>query len=214
MNGADLIQGSPEWLAARLGSWGGSELGALMAKGEGKTRAALIERKIAERLSGLPQGWEGNDATESGHEQEPLGRIAYEDLTGAFVEQVGLIVHPVYPFTHASPDGLVGADGGFEVKSHVRLVTHLKAIRSATPIGHVYQCQHGMSCTGRTWWDYGHYCRQAPENLRLFMFPRVRRDDRMIAQLIAAIHSAEQEVQEKVAEYRAMRSAAPLMEAA
>ena len=197
---ADLIQGSAEWVAARVGSFGASQLGALMAKGEGKTRASLIDQIVCERLSGEPQGWEGNDATESGHEQEPLGRRAYEELRGVFVETVGLIRHPALPCSHASPDGLVSDDGGFELKSHVKLVTHYRAIRAGMVKAHLYQCQWGMACTGRSWWDYGHYCKQAPPHLRLFMFPRVMRDDALIAELFAAIKMADAEVIARLAE--------------
>lgn len=198
---ADLIQGSPEWLAARLGKFGASTLGALMAKGEGKTRAKLIDQLACERLSGRSQGWEGNAATESGHEQEPLARRAYEATTGAFVETVGLIVHPRLPCSHSSPDGLVGEDGGLELKSHVKFVTHFAAIQAGVAKGHLYQCQWGMACTGRSWWDYGHFCDEAPEHLRLFMFPRVQRDDRLISELFAAIETAEMEVQAKVMQF-------------
>jgi predicted phage-related endonuclease len=198
---ADLIQGSPEWIAARLGSFGASALGALMAKGEGKTRAKYIDQLVCERLSGRPQGWEGNDATESGHAQEPLARRAYEMRTGAFVESVGLIRHPRLTFAHASPDGLVGDDGGLELKSHVKFVTHFAAIQGGMSKAHQYQCQFGMACTGRNWWDYGHYCADAPEHLQLFMFPRVKRDDAVIADLVAAIEVAEQEVAAKVSQF-------------
>lgn len=191
---ADLIQGSPEWIAARVGRFGASVLGALMAKGEGKTRMALIEQIACERLTGRPQGWEGNAATESGHQQEPLASRAYEDRHGVFVETVGLILHPEMPFTHASPDGLVDDDGGLEIKSHVRFLTHFRAIRSGMSKGHLYQVQWGMACTDRVWWDYGHYCADAPEGQQLFMFPRVKRDDKVIAELTTAIRDAEAEV--------------------
>ena len=199
---ANLEQGTEAWMLARCGFFGASELGALMAKGEGKMRAGLIKQKAAERLSGVPQGWEGNASTESGHEQEPHGRRAYEAKAGVFVEQAGFCFHPTLKFAGASPDGLVDDDGGFEIKSHVRFITHLGAIESGKiPNAHLYQCQWGMACTGRKWWDYGHFCLQAPDHLRLHMFPRVMRDDALIATLEAALVVANDEVNAIVARY-------------
>lgn len=199
----ELIQGSPEWLLARCGSFGGSVMSALMAKGEGKTRAKLIRQLAAERLSGVPQGWGGNAATESGHEQEPHGRRAYEERMSCFVEEVGLIKHPRLPNAHASPDGRVMLDKplGLEIKSHVKFVTHLDAIESAMSKGHNLQCQWGMACTGYDAWDYGHYCHEAPEHLRLWMFPRVMRDSILIVDLERAVSEAELEVAAIVAKY-------------
>lgn len=197
----ELVQGSPEWLKARCGSFGASDMSSLMAKGEGKTRAKLIHRLACERLCGIPQGWEGNSATEDGHRQEPLARRAYENKTGAFVVPLGLVRHPALVRAHASPDGLVGENGGLEIKSHVKFRTHVEAIEAKTAKGHEYQCQWGMACTGRKWWDYGHYCDEAPDHLKLFMFPRINRDEALIASLVVAIREAELEVAAKVAQY-------------
>lgn len=204
MNGptVELVQGSVEWLAARAGCFGASELGALMAKGEGKTRAKLIRQKAAERLTGKPQGWEGNAATESGHEQEPHAVLAYEALTNSFVSRVGLVKHARLANSHASPDGIVDGVRGLEIKSHVRFVTHLEAIEGSMPTHHIYQVQWGMACTGLPEWDYGHYCHEAPEHLRLHLFPRVKRDDALIATLFAAVQQADAEVEAIVNKYR------------
>ncbi len=202
---SDDTQGTEAWMQSRCGYFGASELGALMAKGEGKMRAALIKRKVAERLSGKPQTtWGGNAATENGHEQEHAARRAYEDLTGAFVEQAGFGRHPVYQFSGASPDGLVGDKGGVEFKSHMTLMIHLDAIESKMSGAHVYQCQWGMACWSCEWWDYAHWCPDAPENLRLFMVPRVQRDDQMIATLANALITANDEVNSAVERYRRM----------
>lgn len=199
---ADLEQGTEAWRLARVGKFGASRLGDLLAKGEGKTRAKLILQLACERLSGVPQGWEGNDATAEGTRQEELARRAYEKRHNLFVEQVGFVPHPVIPNTGASPDGLVNTDGGLEIKSHVKFITHLEAIQAGMAKRHLYQIQWGMACTGRTWWDYGHHCSEAPEHLRLFLFPRVFRDETIIATLAVAIREADAEVEAIVAKFR------------
>lgn len=202
----NMEQGSPEWLAARLGSWGASEISDLMpTKGEGKTRAKLIRRKAAERISGFAQGWGGNEATESGHEQEPHAVLAYESLTNSFVQRIGLIKHPRLKNSHASPDGIVDGEIGLEIKSHVLLVTHLEAIESGVPRGHQIQVQWGMACSGLPAWDYAHFCMQAPEGKRLFVFPRVMRDDAIIAAAHAAVEMAEIEVEEIVRKFMGVK---------
>ncbi len=198
----EMEQGSDAWLLARVGSWGASEIGDLVpTKGEGKTRAKLIRRKAAERITGIPQGWGGNDATESGHEQEPHAVLAYEKQTHSFVQRVGLIKHPRLPNAHASPDGIVDGEIGLEIKSHVKFVTHLDAIEGGVARGHMLQMQWGMACSGLPAWDYGHFCMEAPEGKRLFLFPRVVRDEALIAQLVAAVQMAEIEVAEIVNKY-------------
>ena len=49
----------------------------------------------------------GNIATEHGNLHEPLAQMDYQVKTGNFVEECGFIVHPVYDWLGASPDGLV-----------------------------------------------------------------------------------------------------------
>lgn len=199
MSDAELVQGSPEYFAARIGSFGASRLGNLMAKGQGKTRAAYVLEIVAERLSGQPSGWEGNDDTDEGKISEPLARRAYEELRNVFVQQIGLIRHPVLTYSHASPDGLL-EDRGLEIKSHVRFITHLKAIEAPISAAHNYQCQWGMACSGLALWDCGHFCLAAPEHLRLHV-REIKRDERVIAELKVEIERAEAEVVAMVARY-------------
>ena len=47
-----IEQGSIEWHSLRLGSVGGSSLNAVLAKGQGKMRQALLYQLAAEILSG------------------------------------------------------------------------------------------------------------------------------------------------------------------
>lgn len=191
---AELEQGSEAWKLARLGKITASRLGDLMAKGQGKTRASYILELVAERLTGIPCGFEGNADTEFGNEQEPHARRAYEAVKAAFVQRVGFLPHPKFPTSGASPDGLVLEHRrGLELKSHRKPITHLKAIEGEIPRDHLYQCQWGMDCAGYEEWDYANWCPFMPEHLRLHV-RTVKRDNGVLAQLRVAVEEAEAEI--------------------
>jgi predicted phage-related endonuclease len=127
MNTTDLIQGSDEWRRARCGSLGASQISMALAKtkvGWGASRESIRAQLVAERLTGVPIDSFQNDAMRCGIEHEEEARRAYEAHTGAIVQPVGLVPHPRFSGSHASPDGLVGSDGLVEIKcpfdSHAR----------------------------------------------------------------------------------------------
>jgi hypothetical protein len=103
-----VIQGSPEWFAARCGCATASEFVSVMAKGQGKTRSAYLRRVVAEMLTGKPVETFKNAHTDRGHEQEPLGGQEYEAQTGNLIQRVRL-----HPCTRSTPVGrlLAGRPG-------------------------------------------------------------------------------------------------------
>ena len=62
----------------------------------------------------------------------------------------------------ASPDRLVGADGGLEIKSKAAkgMVTLLR--NGKIDKSHITQMQINMWVSGRKWWDYFVYCDGLP----------------------------------------------------
>lgn len=81
---------------------------------------------------------------------EPEARRAYEFYTGCDVEQVGLCVSDCGRFV-CSPDGLVGDDGGIELK-HPTAATHVKWLMAGgVPAEHVAQCHGFLLVTRRAW---------------------------------------------------------------
>jgi hypothetical protein len=189
-----VIQGSPEWLAARCGCVTASEFSCVLAKGQGKTRGAYLRRVVAEMLTGKPTETYRNAHMDRGTEQEPAARSEYEAQTGEFVEQVGFIRHPDMP-VGCSPDGLIGTDGGAEIKSVIPTVQLDTLLSGGYPPEHRAQVQGSLWLTGRTWWDFCSYSPDMPENLRLYVF-RVGRDEEYIANLAkevaAFVREAEQ----------------------
>jgi hypothetical protein len=176
-----MKQGSPEWLAARCGKATASEFAAILAKGEGKTRASYLRRVLAERLTGKPTDTYRNGHMDRGQEQEPFARMAYEERTGVMVEEVGFIQHPTLQ-AGCSPDALVGLEGGAEIKSVIPTVQLETIMRGKYPTEHRAQIQGNIWLSCRKWWDFNSYCPDMPEKLRLYTF-RVERDESYIAML-------------------------------
>ncbi len=95
-----MPQGSPEWLAARLGRVTMSELKALLVNGKGPgglgTGAiTYMHQLIGERMTGeLAEPFQGNAHTKRGQELESVARSLYRDMTGApKPQEVGLILN-------------------------------------------------------------------------------------------------------------------------
>lgn len=178
MNVIDCAQGTPEWLAARVGRVTASRVADALAKikgGESGDRRNYKAQLVAEILTGQTQESSYlNDAMRWGIEQEPLARAEYEVRTGRMVTRVGLVLHPTIERGAASPDGLVDPDGLVEIKCP-NTATHLDyLLAGAVPPKYVPQMLWQMACTGRSWCDFVSYDPRLPEHLQLFVkrFPR------------------------------------------
>lgn len=206
-----IAQGSPEWFAQRLGRVTASRIKDVMSKGRGSadslTREKYLIELVAERLSGMPAGFEGNSATEFGNEQEPHARAAYEAQTGELVEDAEFYSHPEIPDSGASPDGLVGNDGLIEIKSHISAIHHVHVLKGSIPQAHVDQIQWQLACTGRKWCDYASWCPFMPDGLRLRII-RVNRDEDRIAEIAAAVCKLLADVESETKSILALKEAA------
>ena len=164
----DVEQGSDEWLEARLGLPTASEMHCLLSNGRllppfGEGALTLLDRLAAERFTGLSaSGFKGNDHTERGHVIEPIAVQAYIDsghATAMDVIEAGIMLAKG---VGASPDRLIGSDGGLEIKSKAAkgMVTLLR--NGKIDKAHITQMQINMWVSGRKWWDYFVYCDGLP----------------------------------------------------
>lgn len=181
----NCLQGSPEWLLARAGLATASEFSSVLAKGQGKMRLAYLRRVAAERLTGKPTETYKNAHTDRGTELEPFAREQYEIKTGNFVEQIGLIQHDEL-LTACSPDGLIGDDGGAEIKSVIPTVQLETILAGKYPPEHKAQIQGSLWIAERAWWDFCSFSPDMPEHLRLYIY-RVARDEPYITALHAEV---------------------------
>ena len=196
----ELIQGSDEWLAARCGSLGASQVHDALAKtksGWGASRGNLLWQLTVERLTGKPTETFVNAAMMHGTLTEPEARDAYAFFKDADVTEVGLVLHPRIQRTHASPDGLVGDDGLLEIKC-MQSKGHGELLKSEKiPARYLTQMNWQLSCTGRQWVDFVAYQPSFPESMRLFV-RRIERDDKAITELETEVEKFLAEVEANI----------------
>jgi putative phage-type endonuclease len=184
-----MEQGSPEWIAARLGKVTASRVADVVARtksGYGASRANYMAELVAERLTGAAADRYVNAAMQWGLDHEGEARAAYEFHRELEVTAVGFVPHPVMPMSGASPDGLVGLTGLVEIKCP-NTATHIETLLGA-PIADSYvkQMQWQIACTGRAWADWCSYDPRLPPALRLVV-RRLERDGALIDSLAVEV---------------------------
>jgi len=199
-----IVQGTPEWFAARCGKVTASRVADVIAKtksGPSASRATYMGQLIAERLTQTVTPSFTNDAMRHGTETEPEARSAYVFRADVDVAEVGFIDHPAIVNTGASPDGLVGDDGMVEIKCP-NTATHIDTLLGqSVPAKYVTQMQWQMACAERAWCDFVSYDPRMPANMALFV-QRVERDDAFIKATEAEVLAFLRELEEKVAALR------------
>jgi hypothetical protein len=163
----DCEQGTPEWHAARGGIPTASRFQDILTRGRGaapgKVRRTYMLELLGERLLGdqVPEGFTGNRHTERGHAFEQEARDLYAFQTGLAPQRVGFIRNDALR-AGASPDSLVGPEGGLEVKTKLPGLHLAVLLDDVIPDEHVAQVQGSMLITGRSWWDFVSYCPGLP----------------------------------------------------
>lgn len=184
MTGPAPAQGSPEWLAARLGRVTASRVADVIARtksGPAASRTNYAAELIAERLTGRPAERYRSAEMIWGNETEPQACAAYSFRCDTDVAPAGFVAHPSIAMSGASPDGLIGTDGLLEIKCP-NTATHLDALlRAHVPERYVAQMQFQMACTGRAWCDFVSFDPRLPEPMRLFVARLVREEPRILA---------------------------------
>ena len=188
------------FLQARCGSLGASKIRVALAtlkKSGDRTKEArdLMYEIAAERLTGVPAKrvnalWWGAQ-----HENEAVG--SYSFLTNLAVIKVGPIPHPTIKGAHASPDRLVGDDGGLEVKCPTSSVHLQTLLAGAVPEDHLPQIHWNMACAQRAWWDFVSYDPRFTDGLQYFQ-QRVMRDEAIIASMESEARAFLAELEDKL----------------
>ena len=203
---SNIIQGSPEWFAIRLGKVTASRVSDVVARtksGPSASRANYMAELIAERLTGETAPAFTNAAMQWGTEKEPDARAAYSFRTDSEVSTIGFVIHPSITDSGASPDGLIGDDGLVEFKCP-NTATHIDTLLSgAVPAKYLTQMQWQMACTGRRWCDFVSYDPRMPETMRLFI-QRVERDEKLIFSLEKDVREFLDDMAKKLAQLIAL----------
>lgn len=193
-------QGTPEWLKSRLGCPSGSGFDKLItAAGKPSTQAeGYINQLIAEILTGETTYVHVNEAMRLGVEREPMAREFYELMSGNNVNETGFCLHDTLQ-CGVSPDGLIGEDGGLEIKCP-QPSTHVAYRRAGIlPTKYKQQVMGCMWITDRQWWDFMSYHESMPA-----LIVRVERDDDYIALLADEVSKAVETIQSEVNRLRKM----------
>ena len=195
-----MEQRTEEWFAARLGKVTASRVADVVARtksGYGASRANYMAELVCERLTGVRGEFYQSAAMQWGTEQEPAAREAYESKTGVLVLDTGFVPHPNIQMAGASPDGLIGTDGGIEIKCP-NTNTHLDTLLSEkVPERYLNQIYWQMACTGGLWVDFVSFDPRLPESMQLFI-QRVPRDDAAIRNLESEVQIFLSELEQKV----------------
>lgn len=196
-----MIQGSPEWFAARLGKVTASRVAEVMAKtksGYSASRANYMAELICERLTRTQAERYSNAAMQWGIDNEAGAKAAYSFLSDATIDPCGFIGHQKITDFGASPDGLIGDDGLIEVKCP-NSATHIDTLLTGTIEGkYITQMQAQMACTGRAWCVFVSYDPRLPAEMQVWA-KRVERNDLFIAEMEAEIVKFLGELNAKIA---------------
>jgi len=178
-------QGSLEWLLARAGIPTASEFDALVTP-EFKVRTgqmplSYLAAKVAEAWQGGPLPGFQSFATEQGSILEDEAIPWFELEHSCTVDRVGFITTDDGRIG-CSPDGLLGEDGGIEIKCP-EAHTHTKYLLAGElPKDYAAQVHGSMFVTGRPWWKFLSYRRHFPPLLLT-----IARDDEIQDNLAEAL---------------------------
>lgn len=143
-------QQSEEWFKFKDGKLSASNATPIGANGAGLKTYCM---ELAMQLNGVSKEPFSNSDTERGNELEPLAITTYELEFGVKVDTIGCVTNDLYENVCVSPDGLIGNDGGAEIKArnnskHYALIQGLK---KEIPFN---QIQMTLLVSERKWWDF------------------------------------------------------------
>lgn len=157
-----MIQGTPEWHAARAGKITASMVGAILGLSPFMTQAQA-KRALVRSMLGAPDEFAGNPATQWGNANEEQALAMYELETTHKVERVGFIEArgDDAEWAGCSPDGLVEAHLGVELKCpySLRRAVPPVAFKGLDEQPHYEaQIQFSLWVTGRKAWHFFQWC--------------------------------------------------------
>ena len=184
-----IEQGTEAWFNARAEKMTASNARAIGNNGAGfKT---YINNLMAETYSSAIKESYTNEDMERGNELEALARTVYEMETGNEVEEVGFI--ELDEFTGCSPDGLIGEDGGLEIKclkDEKYFKVLLEGIETVLS-DYIWQIQMCLYVTGRKWWDLVLY---NPNYKKSILILKVYPDKKYIDKLIIGLETGKEKI--------------------
>jgi hypothetical protein len=205
----DVEQGTEEWFACRLGLPTASVFSTVMAQGKDGgvsiTRTKLLHKLAAEQITGELSADDYRSASmDRGNVMEPVIIESYARRKKVDVRRVGFVRNfSGLKMCGASPDGLIGFDGGVEAKSAEPQVLIPLLQRPSLPPEHRAQVQGNMMVCERDWWDVTIFCHRKMPAVDV----RVYREDLYIKDLSDQIERFNWELKKLVEQLRNMGEA-------
>lgn len=185
MKTLDVIQGSPEWFAGRLGKHRASRTGDMLAKvksGWGASRKSYATELVLERLTNKMEQSFTTPAMQRGIDLEPKAKQAFELVHGCSLDNVGLVIHPTVKDFVASPDALIQDSKTLVEIKAPNSNTHIEYVMeglSAVPNKYILQIQSQLACTGYEDAFFVSFDDRLPSDLSLFIC-KIERDNKLI----------------------------------
>lgn len=171
---------SLEWLAQRRGKISGTAVGVLEQANPYEKPEDLVRRMVRD-LAGAPSEFEMKPAVEHGQLMEPVAKRWYEKVFKVIVDETDFVVHPMYEFLGASPDGLVGIDGAIEIKCpYPRFTKTPYSVFDEKKKWYLRQCQLVMEVCQVDWLDFICYLAPHADAHPEYNIERLHRDDQWL----------------------------------
>lgn len=123
-------QRSQEWLTLRENMLTASDCASAIGVNRYEAPESLLRKKV------LKTSWAGNAATAHGTLLEPIARDLYDALYNRRSHEIGLVVHPKYPFLGGSADGITECGRLIEIKCPLT-----RKITEKVPVYYIPQIQ-------------------------------------------------------------------------
>jgi hypothetical protein len=206
----ECIQGSPEWMACRLGCVTSSRVAPIVEgpltrntaeRKKGEERKTLENLRIelaGEILTGQLSSHYVSRWMEEGRDKEKFARAAYEFIKGVQTVQIGFAYHPKIKMAGCSPDAIVGPEGGAEFKCP-KTETHLRYLTAGVvPKEYMPQMYWQMACMGWEWNDFVSHDPSFKQSKHRTLIVRLHRDEKIIREMEEKVMRFNDEVQEYI----------------
>ena len=152
----DCLQGSDEWMNAKIGVLSASNFSNVITATGKKAKTAHMNLLIAEIFLNRKTETFLSNSMQRGMDLAPEARTWYEFATDSDVREVGMVYLNNDKKVSCSPDGLMDKKG-LEIKCP-EPHTHIKYLREGIlPKDYIQQVQGSMLVTGLKQWDFLSY---------------------------------------------------------
>jgi len=180
----DIEQGTPEWMALRLGNPGAGNISKIITtKGDpSKQRDDYMRQLAGEIITGQHEDTFQSIHMENGLIREAEARSLFEMIHEVTIRRVALVYKDAQKMFHVSPDGLIGDNAGLEVKCPMMKTQVKYLLENKLPTDYFSQVQMSLYvCECEYWWFMSYFAGLPP------LILKIERDEAFISKLKAEL---------------------------